>query len=128
EIGVGEYFLYDPTAEYLKPAHAGYRLVHGAYDAIEPNDRGQLLSERLRLTLELRDGDLILRDAASGEEPLTPEEAADRLVAQVEWRSQQAEQRRQQAELRSQQVESERAALRAELESLRKQLRDRSND
>src|SRR4051812_21076010 len=37
-LRVGEYFLFDPKAEYLKPSLQGYRLVDGQYVPIEPED------------------------------------------------------------------------------------------
>ena len=41
-LGVSEYFLFDPRAEYLTPRLRGYRLVDGAYErlrAVESIDR-----------------------------------------------------------------------------------------
>lgn len=97
-IGVGEYFLYDPTAEYLHPALIGYRLDGGAYRAIQPNDQGQLPSTRLGITLALQDDDLVLRDAKSGAILLTSEEAADQRSRDAEKRQHDAEKRRHDAE------------------------------
>ena len=37
-IGVREYFLYDPTADYLDPPLRGFRLADEGYEAIEPDD------------------------------------------------------------------------------------------
>jgi Uma2 family endonuclease len=41
-LGVAEYFLYDPRAEYLEPPLQGFRLVAGAYRPIPVDDRGEL--------------------------------------------------------------------------------------
>jgi Uma2 family endonuclease len=74
-LGVEEYFLDDPLAEYLNPPLQGYRLVAGRYEPIEPESDGSLLSRTtgLRLRRERRGARLI--DAESGEPLLRIEEA-----------------------------------------------------
>lgn len=47
ELGVGEYFIFDPDREYLEPPLQGYRLTGGAYTAILPDAAGCLLSQEL---------------------------------------------------------------------------------
>ncbi len=76
EIGVPEYFLYDPQAEYLNPCLQGYRLAgEGSYVRIDFNADGRLECQQLGLTLEpASDGVLILRDALSGNALLTEAE------------------------------------------------------
>ena len=77
EIGVPEYFLYDPQDEYLNPCLQGYRLAGaGVYARIDVNDQGRLESQQLGLTLEVAaEGELILRDTVSGEPLLTEAES-----------------------------------------------------
>lgn len=76
EIGVAEYFLYDPQDEYLNPCLQGYRLAEeGSYVRIDFNADGRLECQQLGLTLEsASDGVLILRDALSGNALLTEAE------------------------------------------------------
>jgi len=76
EIGVAEYFLYDPQDEYLNPCLQGYRLAEeGSYVRIDFNADGRLECQQLGLTLEsASDGVLILRDALSGKALLTEAE------------------------------------------------------
>ena len=56
-IGVREYWLFDPTGAYFKPRLEGYRLEHGAYVALQPNEGGgeiALWSEVLGLWLRAK--------------------------------------------------------------------------
>jgi Uma2 family endonuclease len=50
-LQVPEYFMFDPTEDYLHPPLQGFRLVDGEYLAIEPI-AGRLPSDVLRLHLE----------------------------------------------------------------------------
>jgi Uma2 family endonuclease len=85
-LGVAEYFLYDPLAEYLVPPFQGFRLGGGRYRAIEAIDGG-LLNAALGLRLELIDGRLRLIDRQTGSHLLSPREratAAERRLAELE--------------------------------------------
>jgi Uma2 family endonuclease len=75
-IGVEEYYLYDPLAEYLNPPFQGYRLEDGQYRAVESGADGAFISASLSLHLRLMDGRLELFDAATGERLLSPSERA----------------------------------------------------
>ncbi len=73
-LGIREYFLFDPLAEYLKPSLKGYRLVGGDYIPIEPAE-GRLPSEVLGLHFE-RDGRYLrIHDPTTGLRLLTQREA-----------------------------------------------------
>ena len=80
-LGVAEYFLYDPRAEYLTPALQGYRLEGGRYRPLPTMtvlpDRGTTMRSEV-LGLELRDRRdeqiLRLRDPATGHDLPTYEE------------------------------------------------------
>jgi Uma2 family endonuclease len=96
QLNVAEYFLYDPLAEWLKPALQGFRLVDGDYAPIERSEDGSLVSEQLGITFRLEDGDLALFNTATGQ----------RLKSGAEQRAQEAEQR-------VQELEEELARLRA---------------
>lgn len=82
-IGVPEYFVYDPTAEYLKPPLQGFRLKAGNYERIEPEGTG-LVSQELDLLLWLEEGQLLMADRTSGKRLLTDAEAADIRATEAE--------------------------------------------
>jgi Uma2 family endonuclease len=52
-LGVPEYFLYDPTSDYLSPPLQGFRTEHGSYTRITPDDTGALKCDQLGITLRL---------------------------------------------------------------------------
>lgn len=101
DLGVREYFIFDPLREYLAPRLRGYRLVGDEY---VPMNGGPLFSEVLGLELRVEDEQLRLFDPQRGAYLLCPDE----LQAE-------AEQERE----RIAQLEQENARLRAELERLR---------
>ncbi|MEB3210600.1 MAG: Uma2 family endonuclease [Leptolyngbyaceae bacterium] len=126
QIGVQEYWLFDPRGEWLEPRLQGYRLVRDEYrqeywDDYQPITDNH--SDVLKLRLEA-DGELIsfYRDD-SGEKLLIPSELSDALEREAEARKQEAEARKQEAEARKQaeeQLEAERQAA----EKLRAKLRE----
>ena len=81
-LGVSEYFLYDPRAEYLTPPLQGWRLHEGEYRPLPAvtvlSNRGVTVASEV-LGLELRDERearmVRLRDRATGEDLPTYEEA-----------------------------------------------------
>ena len=88
-LGVAEYFLYDPKAEYLNPPLQGFGLRRGRYVPLEampsPDGAPVLYSEVLGLSLHARARALRLRDPATGEDLLTSEEeSAARRAAEAE--------------------------------------------
>ena len=92
-----EYFLFDPTGDYLRPRLQGYRLVDGRYVRLElVGDR--LHSEQLGLDLVQNGEDLRLFDPQRGEFLPTAVEPARRIES----------------------AEAEITRLRAELEALRR--------
>lgn len=117
-IGVREYFLYDPTNDYLNPPLQGFRRSDAGrgFLTIEPDAGGWLASEVLDLKLRLEQGRLMLYDSATGA-PLLTEGEAERAARQAEQKARQAEQRARQAEQQARQ------AAEAELERLRARLR-----
>lgn len=100
-LGVSEYFLYDPTGEYLKPPLQGFRLADGNYFAIATStltDGTVVLSSKvLQLELRLKDGSLRFYDPATGE-MLRSYEEVDAALLTAEQARQAAEQARQAAE------------------------------
>ena len=55
-LKVPEYFLFDPTGDYLKPRLQGYRLLDGQYHPLEMTDN-RLYSEQLKLYI-VADGEI----------------------------------------------------------------------
>ncbi|MBI2190553.1 MAG: Uma2 family endonuclease [Planctomycetes bacterium] len=110
ELGVKEYFLFDPYREYLRPPLRGYRLEGEEYVAMEPSSEARLKSEVTGLELAVSEGWLRLFDPATGQRLLTPEE--------------EARARRQEAEAREA-AEAEARRLAQELERLREAMKKR---
>jgi Uma2 family endonuclease len=102
-LGVREYFLYDPSGEYLRPPLRGFRLEQGRYRHIEPDERGWLACARLDITLCLENGDLVLLDARTGQRQPTEAEAerAERIAVEQRVAELQAEIERLRAQRRA---------------------------
>ncbi len=78
KIGVPEYWLYDPTGDYLVPCLQGFRLVGGQYAPIPVRDDGALTGRSEVLALELRlypDDRFRFHNPASGQDLLSLQEA-----------------------------------------------------
>ena len=143
-LGVGEYWQYDPTRNYLRPPLQGLELVEGEYEPL-PGWRladGKLAARSEVLGLELRVAGRRLRfyDPQTGKElpdlaetdeqrreaeSRAEQEAASRQVA--ETRAQQEATARQAAETRAQQEATARQAAEARLAELEALLRRRSD-
>ncbi|MGV3720565.1 MAG: Uma2 family endonuclease [Actinomycetota bacterium] len=123
-LRVPEYFLFDPTGDYLKPRFHGYRLEEGRYVPLEIVD-GRVHSEVLGLDLVQQGERLRLFDPASSEWLLSPSEllearSQERLRAETERGRAEAERARAEAErARAEAAEADAARLRAELAALR---------
>ncbi len=113
ELGVREYFLFDPLRDYLRPPLQGFRLHDGYYQPLLPDSlpdgEWQIDSEVLGLTLQTNGSFLRLYD---------PQQ--ERFLLS---RAEEAEARRQ-AEAQLAQEIAARQALEAELARLRAQLND----
>ncbi|NJN67568.1 MAG: Uma2 family endonuclease, partial [Chloroflexaceae bacterium] len=83
QLGVPEYFLFDPLGEYLRPPLYGLRLVGKAYQLIGPGADGSVLSTELGLRLQRHGRHLSLVDAATGERLLRPAEQRARAEEQA---------------------------------------------
>jgi Uma2 family endonuclease len=125
-MGVDEYFLYDPTADYLDPPLIGYRLMGKDRGAIVADQHGALVCKKLGFKLWLEGTELILADAATGERLLTDAEAEEARADAEAARTlaakahADAEAARAQAEAsRADAAEAEVRRLKAELEKLR---------
>jgi len=115
QLGIDEYFLYDPTSEYLDPPLQGFRLAKSGYRRIKPNKEDLLECRALGITLGLA-GELVFRDLLTGA-VLVPQAEAERAARE------QAEAARERAEARSAAAEARVAELEAEIKRLRRQLK-----
>ena len=111
-LGVEEYFLFDPLAEYLNPQLQGFRLSGGDYARLEADADGELVSAVLGLRLRTEGSHLALFEMASGTRLLRPAEEAEARRGEAEAR--------RAAEQRAGELEAELERLRAELERLRR--------
>ena len=82
-LGVLEYFLYDPLAEWLKPALQGFRLVNGIYTPVDPESGGGIVSWELGIAFRLEDGALALFNTATGERLRTAREQVEELQQEL---------------------------------------------
>jgi Uma2 family endonuclease len=106
-LKVAEYFLFDPTQDYLKPPLQGFRLDGGDYVAVEPV-AGRLPSKIMGLHLE-RDGErLRLFNPTTGAWLLTPREGRAAATARADA-----------AHAERQELAAENERLRREIEALR---------
>lgn len=133
---VHEYFLFDPTGDYLSPRLQGYRLADDQYVPIEASG-GRLFSEELGLFLEgqeipdWRERLKLFNLKRPAEQlrlfnPVTGgwlPTIAERLELERQ-RAEEAEQARQQAEQAKQQADAENERLKREMDELRKRLGD----
>lgn len=104
KLGIREYFMHDPTSDYLDPPLQGYRLKDGKYDRIVADVHGNLFSEELSLHLRVEDSELNLYHP----------ETHQRLFTNQEQVAFEAAARQRETEAR-QKAEDEVARLRAEL-------------
>jgi Uma2 family endonuclease len=116
-LGVREYFLFDPFSDTIQPALCGFRLKGGEYAPITGNT---LYSEALALELKVEKNQLRLYDPKTGERLLTPAEAeAARRKAETAHRKAEAEAKKELAA--RQNAEAEIIRLREELAKLQAQ-------
>jgi Uma2 family endonuclease len=114
-IGVREYFVYDPTQEYLDPPLRGFRMQEGQHVQIEPDAEGWLWSLELDLKCRLNEhGALVLADGRTGQ-PLPTHWEGEQRAREAEQRALEAEQRAREAS------EAEVRRLKEELRALRDQ-------
>jgi Uma2 family endonuclease len=98
EIGIPEYFLYDPRGEWLKPRLQADRLVNGAYEPIPPGPDGSLTSRELGIDFMLEDGNLAMFDVQTGERLLSDEEFARQEQQRADEERRRADEERRRAD------------------------------
>ncbi len=110
ELGVTEYFQYDPSGDYLKPQLKGRTLVNGVYESIAPvtfpDGTVSIFSQVLGLEVRLEAGEMYFFCPQTRKKLLNFLEVVE-AGEQMELELQQAELERQQAELARQQAEAE---------------------
>ncbi len=80
QLGVAEYFLFDPKGEYLSPVLRGFQLKQGKYAEVVPDQNGDLFSSELQLILSARTpGMLRMIDPRTGKPLLRQREQRDAL-------------------------------------------------
>jgi hypothetical protein len=99
-LRVPEYFLFDPTQDYLDPRLQGYRAVGDRYERIVPDASGALGSEQLGMRLQPEGEHLVLYRLDTGERLLTYKEACQ--AAEDARRAAEAEVARLREQLRRQ--------------------------
>ena len=113
QLGVTEYFIFDPEYDYLIEPLIGWRLIDGHYEPLNVEE-GRVRSEVLALELVDTGETLRLFDPRTGQFLLTPAEEAEGRRAEAEGRRAEAEARLQ--------AEAEAERLRVELAQLRQRL------
>jgi len=114
QLGVAEYFQFDPFGEYLRPPLQGFRLVKGLYEPVRPNPDGSLLSHTLGVIFSQDGNRLRLTDAVTGV-PFLRTQEVQKVRRQAEEKAAAAEKRAAAAEERSRALEEELARLRRTL-------------
>jgi Uma2 family endonuclease len=124
KLGVREYFLFDPTEDYLNPSLQGFRRVRDEFRPVKPVN-GRLPSKVLGLHLE-RDGRMLrLWNPETGLWLPTAEEREAAAVEQAEVaveRAEAAAEREAAAAERAAAAQRENERLRQELEALRQRM------
>jgi Uma2 family endonuclease len=117
ELGVKEYFLFDPEGVILRPPLQGFRLHQDHYEPLEADGADRLFSEELNLFL-FADGSLLRLVEPGKREPLlTPAERAEKARQELEQERLRADRENLRAD--QEQLRADRADLRAEQEALR---------
>ena len=111
DLGVAEYFQFDPLGDYLSPRLQGYRLVGGRYRPLRPQPDGSLLSQATGVVFRPDGSQLRLTDAATGRPLLRKEEEA-KARRQAEERAATEAEARRQAEEKVRALEEELTRLR----------------
>jgi Uma2 family endonuclease len=82
DLGVSEYFVFDPEGGPLKPALNGFRLIDRVYQPLTSDADGRISSDELGLVLVPECPLLRLVDSRTGRRLLTYSEQADEMAAE----------------------------------------------
>ena len=119
QLGVREYFVFDPEALFLEPPLQGFRRKGKRDVALAPSADGSLPSRELGLLLRAEGPMVRLRDARTGELILTRTESKEQAQRRAEQERTEKERERQRAE--QERTEKERERQRAEQERTEKE-------
>jgi len=119
-LGVQEYYLFDPLADYLLPQLQGFSLQDGYYYPMEPAADDTVFSPELGLILKPAGQLLRLVDPSTGEELPTLDEAVEATAEALRLAKAEAQRAKTEAQ-RAARAEAEAARLRAELAAIRSQ-------
>jgi Uma2 family endonuclease len=132
QIGVREYFVFDPQDRYLRPSLQGWRLHNDAYRQIRRGTDESLESQELGVRLLAEGAHVRLIDVNTGRKILTRLEKLELSSQELELSEQRVRQTAEQLQQTTGQLEAERrrvseqeaeiARLKAELEALKKDL------
>jgi Uma2 family endonuclease len=128
QLGIKEYFIFDPEGRFLDPVLQGFQLVKGESVALKAAADGSLLSKELGLRLVPEGEMLRLLDRQTGRPVPTRAERAEQEEQRADQEKQRADQEKQRADqekLRAEQEKQRAAELAAEVERLRAQLAKR---
>ncbi|MFQ4142834.1 Uma2 family endonuclease [Chlorogloeopsis sp. ULAP02] len=117
QLGVKEYWLFDPKGDWLQEQLRGYRLHRETYEPIEDNR-----SEPLQLRLQVEGRLIGFYREDTGEKLLLPEELTQALQQEVLAR-QQAEERAEQERQRAEQERQRAEQAQAQVQQLKERLR-----
>jgi Uma2 family endonuclease len=109
QLGVAEYFQFDPLNEYLSPPLQGFRLVRGRYEPVRPRPDGALVSRTLGVLFRPEGNRLRLLDAATGA-PLLRHKETEQARRQAEEKAAAEAQARRRAEEKAAAAETRAAA------------------
>ncbi len=119
EIGIAEYFLYDPERQYLPFPLMGFALIGREYAPISPGVNGSAFSATLGLELRLRGETLGFYDPVSEKWLQTPAEAATARAEQEAARAEQEAARAERETDARQRAEAAIKRLQEEIERLK---------
>jgi Putative restriction endonuclease len=115
QLGVKEYFLFDPTQDYLEPSLQGHRLAGNGYVQIAPDSAGGLDSQELGLRLVTVENRLRFYRLDTGEILLTRTERAEREAERAQREGERAQHEAERADREA----AARQAAEAEIARLR---------
>lgn len=114
DLGVAEYFIFDPLGEYLTPPLQGFRLHHGNYEPMRAGPGGVLESRKLGIRIVPEPGHLRLVNVRTGKTLPYPD---DLLEWEVRARREGARARREGARAKREEARAKReAAMRQKAE------------
>ncbi len=126
-MGVQEYFLFDPTSDYLESSLQGYRLIDGQFREIPPID-GRLRCLTLGVDLSVHDQALQIIDCETGVVQLTEAEFEQSARLQAEQGQEREREARERERLAKEREQVARVAAEDRVRELEEELRRLRNN